>query len=114
MKSYDVVGYSYRADNYCLTDIVEKVYTDNGWVPPTTVYLGHEHNLDVLAQGLGIDRRDERTFDSDDFPKVILADQSCDVVHDLCGRCGIDLLDHDEPIASGLGLPPPASGPYGP
>ena len=90
MKTWEVIGYTYRADIYCPTDSVRKAYADNGWVPPTTIYLGHEHNLDVLAQGLGIDRYAEETFDSGDFPKVVFTDQITD---ETCSECGESLLE---------------------
>ena len=91
MKAFDIVGYTYKADNYCPTDTVKMAYTDKGWVQPTTVYLGHEHNLDVLAQGLSIDRYNEWTFDSGDFPKVIFADQL--ETNETCGQCHESLLE---------------------
>ena len=103
-----------------------------------------ETYLDRVAGFLGIrDRMDEATSDSDQFPKVIFGDQACDVDHDICPECGEDLMDHDTSPPVGddssfkvigilvydgptdtflrvptqkdaLGLPPPASAPYGP
>jgi hypothetical protein len=53
--------------------------------------MGTEEALDFLAQRRGIDRYDEHTFDSGDFPKVIFRDQVTD--DDVCGVCGEKLDD---------------------
>ncbi|WP_301851148.1 hypothetical protein [Rhodococcus pyridinivorans] len=37
-----------------------------------------EDALDQIAASNGIDRMDERTFDTNDFPKVIFVDQLTD------------------------------------
>ena len=83
MKAWQVIGYTYKADTYCPSDTVSMAYTDNGHRLGVSA-LGAEHNLDVLAQELGIDRYAEETFDSGDFPKVIFASQ---VTDETCGKC---------------------------
>lgn len=40
---------------------------------------------------MGIDRTDETSYDSGDFPKVIVADQV--EASERCGLCGTALLD---------------------
>jgi hypothetical protein len=61
-----------------------------------------EDQLDGLARNLGIDRENERTYDSGDFPKVIFADQvitpadaadPTDAVVDICGGCAEPLIE---------------------
>jgi hypothetical protein len=47
-------------------------------------------HLDLLARLAGVDREDEYTFDTDDFPKVITADQVQD--DEFCGA-GHPLLE---------------------
>lgn len=85
MKAWTVVGYTYAADIYC-TECVLKVYTgdENEWA------LDTEDRLDQYAETLGIDRQDEWTFDSGDFPKVVFADQD---EGDHCGLCHEALID---------------------
>lgn len=94
--AYDVVGYTYRADEYCPTCIVDaaQLYASVGGLDPRDT----EHRLDYCANSLDIDRQDESTFDSDDFPKVIFRDQTIhhddgEVWADRCGRCGRLLAD---------------------
>jgi hypothetical protein len=77
-----IVGYSYQADTYCprcISDIVRAhlptglrhpVDEDGGEYPWDTEWF-----LTTIAPFLGIDRMDEHTFDSDDFPKVIFSHQ---------------------------------------
>lgn len=87
MKSYDIVGYTFNADQYCPEHIVEQL---DGQAP--VVGSEAESKLDYIAGMLGIDRQDEHSYDSGDFPKVIFADS----VHDGCsadngyepGQCG--------------------------
>ncbi len=79
-----VVGYTYQADNYCdecmrkralpmlATNGIATMYGDAGQT---------EDILDEWAMSTGLDRADETSFDSGDFPKVI-RDESA---HDLCG-----------------------------
>lgn len=77
-KATDIVAYTYNADIYCPACILQAmgVLQPNG----TT-----EWALDSLALDRGIDRYDERTFDSGDFPKVVFAS---DLEGELCGMCG--------------------------
>lgn len=73
MPSYpfDIVGYHYKADLYCPDCILDLCSEGEEYYPLDTV----ESNLDRYAKRLGIDREDERSFDSDVFPKVIFRDQ---------------------------------------
>jgi hypothetical protein len=83
--SFDsIVGYTYAADTYCPGCIVDKLTNGNGG----NIGESTEERLDRIAQHDGIDRMDEHSFDSGEFPKVILSIN----VHsgdspDYCGRC---------------------------
>jgi hypothetical protein len=72
----DIVGYTYRADYiyrtelYCPGCILAVV---NGLTVDHAADTA-ERDLDVLAAEHGIDRYDESTFDSGDFPKVVTRD----------------------------------------
>lgn len=113
MKSWTIVGYTYQADHYCPDCILDQVKARyRAWYPHHhTAAWGHstEDTLDVVANRLrdlgvlpSIDRTDERSFDSGDFPKVIFADQ----VHDTCtadegykpGQCGDSCGGCHEPL----------------
>lgn len=75
-----IIGYTYRAANYC-PGCVEGAYGDNTF----SENMFPEDALDALAALAGIDRDDEHSFDSDDFPKVILS-LDADAV-DVCADC---------------------------
>ena len=79
-KAWDIVGYTYAADIVCPDHVV------SGMGEHRRENENAEHALDRIAMRRGIDRQDERSFDSDDFPKVIFADSVTD--DDICGSCG--------------------------
>ncbi len=64
-KAWDIVGYTFQADNYCPGCIIDQLPTGPG------------------------QPYDETTFDSGDFPKVIFSSQLEDTEH--CGACGWEL-----------------------
>lgn len=84
MKSYNVVGYTYQADFYCPECIVRQLTLEE-----QPDYTTTEQDLDFLARMRGINREAEETFDSGDFPKVVLVDQLEGDEH--CGDCGEEL-----------------------
>lgn len=89
-NSFDIVGYTYAADFYCEDCIVGLVLAANPHIHSTRLdYLHTEPDLDRLARLLGIDRYNEATFDSGDFPKVVFADVLED--NERCGKCGEEL-----------------------
>ena len=69
MRTDTIVGYSFRADIYCPEHIVPAL--GRGTMPAYAA----EEELDAIAAETGIDRGDESSFDSDDFPKVAFRDQ---------------------------------------
>ena len=91
MSATDIVAYTYKAEQLhdeCLREVLG-YGTVNGRRDPLTV----EERLNSIAKRQGIDREDEYSFDSDDFPKVIFESQlDCGREgqgdHEQCDRCG--------------------------
>lgn len=88
VKAYSIVGYIYQADIYCPSCILHVLPTGegeafDGWKDVSGTMTAEE-NLDELAAAFGIDRYNEESFDSGEFPKVVFASDSPD---DYCGRC---------------------------
>lgn len=81
MKSYTIVSYAYKADIWCGDCVVEEVCKDRNIENPEQ--WDAEQSLDIIAENISwseimsqnFDRYDEYSFDSDEFPKVIFADQ---------------------------------------
>lgn len=95
MRPDTIVAYSYRADIYCPQHTVEQVMIDRevpNSVRQSLVSMTEESALDFLAETYGIDREDERSFDSGDFPKVVFYDSAADQVYqgfpEHCASCG--------------------------
>lgn len=90
MKSSDVAAYTYKADVYHPGCAVLEVLKTDG-LEGHGLSSDNEDALDLLARFRGIDRMDETSFDSDDFPKVVFFDQVSDLTResdrDYCGRC---------------------------
>lgn len=90
-------GYTYKAELYCPEHIESAMDTRkggdfDGWaLDPSLPRIGAERNLDEIAHAFGIDREDEHTFNSDDFPKRVTEEQL-----DGDERCGIC----DSPLVS--------------
>lgn len=107
-NSADLVGYQYAADFYCATDLVERLVREGRvetWHPYATGPQDVERLLNSLARAENVDRHYEHTFDSGDFPKVLLRDScrplqedgtdSSDEPADRCCDCGCVLIDED-------------------
>lgn len=76
--STDIVAYQYKGDLWAPEYIVGQLTTNPGHVghgeqPMDTENL--EAHLNLLARIKGIDRHDESSYDSDEFPKVVFRDQ---------------------------------------
>lgn len=89
---YDVIGYQFKAEVFCSDHIIEALPTNegeafDGWALGEGVTVSTEDNLDEVAAAFQINRDDESTFDSDEFPKVILRDQAGEVECALCCTC---------------------------
>lgn len=70
----DIAGYTYKAENFTPTALVEHLITE-GRLAPGARGMTAEEALNQLAGIEGVEREDEYTFDSDDFPKTITAGQ---------------------------------------
>lgn len=85
-----IVGYTYTAEQFCINCMhgpsVAIFREAGGKVESMSV----ETNLDAAALYLKVNRLDEHTFDTGDFPKVILEAQVDGCEH--CGRCNEPLV----------------------
>ena len=90
-----IVGYTYNTENYCPDDMRDIAIRKARELGDATMWGdcgSPEEIIGTWASLEGIDRYDERTYDSGDFPKVILSTG----VHDVCttsegydpGQCG--------------------------
>ncbi len=96
VKTTEIVGYAYRAEIWCHDCMSTYLLTLPGnsdrmkvaATPPT------EDLLDELAAKYEVDRLDEYSFDSDDFPKVVfryhLTDHANEGIEE-CHHCGWEL-----------------------
>lgn len=96
MSQYgDIIAYQYAADLYCPSCIVGLVCEGSDREPVPVPMMETEKALTFLAGQWKIDRDNENSFDSDEFPKVILDDpfdgseDAADRYH--CGYCGSEL-----------------------
>lgn len=88
MNSFTIVGYTYKADVYCAPCVVSAVYADKKF---DVEIAAHSWNAQLIemAQLLGIDSEDESSYDNDNFPKVIFADQL--EGDEMCCSCNEEL-----------------------
>jgi hypothetical protein len=86
VKSYDIIGYVYRADTYCPSCTPYMVSQS----PEDIGIWDTEAFLTTVAERRGLDRFDEHSYDSDEFPKVIFCDQ---FENDICGNCHEHLME---------------------
>lgn len=96
MKLSDIAGYTFNADTYCPGCILDQLPTSeggrfDGWADLSGQPV--ETSLSELAAAFSIDRDDECSFDSDEFPKVCLGQSLSDEGDDRCGSCGTELND---------------------
>jgi len=99
-QDYEVCGYQYRAAEYCPEHAVRAVLDRDGLQGHGLSYVP-EQALDLLARFRGINRENEHTFDSDEFPKVVLGYQAEDN-DSTCDTCGIALRGCDPHAPSNL------------
>lgn len=91
LHATDIVGYTYNADEYCEHCTAVLFEREDDEAP--SIFQGAEAILDYEALRRGIDRHDEATFDSGEFPKVIFASQG-ESDDERCGSC------HDPLVSS--------------
>lgn len=90
MNDYDIVAYSYRADEYCPACIIEKVNELANFGSLDWALFDTESWLVGAANILGINREDESSYDSDDFPKPCMRYQMEDYedgTNRVCAEC---------------------------
>lgn len=87
MKAWDIVGYTYQAETLCPEHTIEAMIA-NGEASPAARDMATEDALEQIANANAIDRMDEHSYDSGDFPKVIFASM---VEGDTCDVCGREL-----------------------
>ena len=90
MHATDIVGYTYRAANWHPACLVA-VMVANSDLSLAARNMTTEWALDQHAGANAIDREDESSFDSDDFPKVILSSQVEDP-DEYCEYCEESLV----------------------
>jgi len=86
-KAHDIVGYIYRADIFCTDHIVQQIAGEDS---VDDVSGAVEEKLDYIATMFRIDREDELSFDSGDFPKVVFRHHFAPGI-DRCSSCGEEL-----------------------
>jgi hypothetical protein len=94
----EIIGYSFNGSTYCPDCIIEALPTGpgqpyDGWSLADGVRMSVEDNLSQIAYAFQIERTDESSFDSHDFPKVIFNSQV--ETEDYCATCGRDISDAD-------------------
>ena len=95
-QPFDIVGYVFKADLYCPEHIVGRLPTGpsedfDGWALAHGATMPTEDNLNEIAAAFGIDREDERAFDTGYFPKIAFRDQVDD--DDVCAVCHVPLKE---------------------
>jgi predicted DsbA family dithiol-disulfide isomerase len=88
MKAFDIVAYTFQADLLCPSCTVLRLVLEER-APETGEDA--ETVLNILAAFEHVNREDERTFDSDDFPKVVFGSQIDAHLEEVCGDCGVGL-----------------------
>ena len=80
----DIAAYHYWAELYCPSCLIDAMIAA-GIAAPAAQHMPIEVALDQCAEALGVDRADEHSFDSHEFPKDVFLDQVYD--DDRCGGC---------------------------
>lgn len=86
-KSWDIAAYTYRAEILCPTCVIEALIHD-GLAAPAARDMNEERVLDQIAEANAIERYNEWSYDSDEFPKVVF-EGSLQGEH--CDSCGDEL-----------------------
>lgn len=91
MKAYDIVAYTYRADTYCLECIRKEMMRELDAISLYPEFDNAEFALDEMAKIAKVNRGDESSFDSGNFPKVVFRDQFSGIRRDFCGGCNREI-----------------------
>ncbi|AEJ94110.1 hypothetical protein THIBAULT_201 [Mycobacterium phage Thibault] len=73
-KAFDIAGYTYKGENFTPVNLINYMVSI-GELSPAARDMSVEDVLDQHAGALAIDRYDESSFDSSEFPKVIFWSQ---------------------------------------
>lgn len=87
MATDDIVGYTYDTEILCPNCTIESMVTDRSHFPQDP-----EKILDWIAAEVmvpPVNRKDENTFDSNTFPKIIF---EVNASGERCEHCGEDLI----------------------
>ena len=82
-----IVAYTYDAETLCGECVVKALTFDD-----KLLHYSTEDALDALAKVMNIDRQDEYSFDSSEFPKVVFDTQIEEI--ELCDHCAIELGEY--------------------
>lgn len=86
LHDYQVVGYMYQAAEYCPACVVREILERSRLEGHGLSHIPTEA-LGLMARFRGIDMQDESSYDSDDWPKVVLGYQA-EEHESVCDRCG--------------------------
>ena len=82
-RADEIAAYTYRAEICCPSCVIE-VMIAAGDASPAARDMPPEDVLDQCAGASAIDRGDEASFDSDEFPKVVFLHLLDDAICDVC------------------------------
>ena len=85
-RSDAIIGYTYDAENLCPRCMMDAMTTNPAAWPNCERMLDELAGSGLNPRGEVINRRDEGSFDSGDFPKVILASMLEEP--EQCYQCG--------------------------
>jgi hypothetical protein len=95
-----IVGYTYQVADHCEDCLRKPALTGSAEAGAAMSWGDCGSTEDILAEWagvLGLDRDDEKSFDSADFPKVITRQQAEHAEGDgdeqRCSGCGLRLLE---------------------
>lgn len=79
-----IVGYTFNTEILCPKCVMRQMVAVSQ-ASPAALDMSAEDALTQIADAIGLDRMDESSFDSSDFPKVVFA---CCIESDCCFECG--------------------------
>lgn len=74
-KSYDIVAYTYRADTWCPEGMRQEMIRELDAISLYPEMETAEDALNEMAKIAKVNREDESSFDSGNFPKVVFRNQ---------------------------------------
>jgi hypothetical protein len=83
-RSDDIAAYTYQADIYCPACLIETMIAD-GIAAPAARDMPTDDVLEQCAGALAINRADETTYDTSEFPKPVFLDWL--TPDDTCTSC---------------------------